>query len=100
MEELIKSWTQPACGHIPEAQGDGPAPVHPDEPHAGNPEEDFPIDIPPIADISFSVVFDPQDGQGTWVFRSPVTNSSNLLPQSEQRYSNIGIKNSFYFSFF
>jgi hypothetical protein len=53
-----------ACGHIPEEQGDEPAPEHPDEPHAGKPVEGFPIEIPPIADISFSVDFAPHDGQG------------------------------------
>jgi hypothetical protein len=41
-----------------------PGPEQHDEPHDGIPEGDFPIDIPPIADISFSVLSEPHDGQG------------------------------------
>jgi hypothetical protein len=88
-------WFHPACGHIPEEQQDEPPDgEHPPLPHAG-PEDDFPIEIPPIADICFSVDVAPQDGQGICLLRSPVTNSSNLFPHFVHRYSKIGIQNPF-----
>ncbi len=90
---LLRS--HPACGHIPEEQHDEPpAGEHPPLPQDG-PEDDFPIEMPPIADICFSVDVAPHDGHETCLFRSPVTNSSNFFPQFVQRYSKIGIQNPF-----
>jgi hypothetical protein len=69
-----------------------PALPHDDVPHPElHPGDGFPIEIPPIADICFSVFFSPHVGQGIATSRSPVTNSSNLFPHLAHRYSKIGI---------
>jgi len=75
---------------MPEAaQADAEA--HDDDPQAGI-ETDLPIAIPPMADINFLVSFDPHDGHGIILSRSPVTSSSKTFSHFSQRYSKIGIQ--------
>jgi hypothetical protein len=65
----------PACGQHPP-----PAAAHAEalaqlEAQAG-PDNDFPMAIPPMTDMIFSVAREPQEGQGMVLSRSPVTSSS------------------------
>jgi hypothetical protein len=78
------------CGQHPPAPQDV-------EPGHGAPEEQakspppFPMDMPPMRDMSFSVFFEAQTGHGTASDRLLDTISSNAFPHSSQRYSKIGI---------
>lgn len=79
---------QAACGHPPPEEQHEEA-LEQFDPQG--PVDELPIEIPPIADINFSVLADWQVGQGIDLFRSPLMISSKTLPQSLHRYSYIGI---------